>query len=66
MNINKHKVNEVRIDRRNYKNSKFAVVNITVISEKSDGTLEEFEVSLYSGTGRKMPKVKVNTIDHIE
>ena len=62
MVVTKHKVNEVHINKKNFKSSNFNTVDITIISEKSDGTTEEFTVALYSGTGRKMPKVKVNKI----
>jgi len=61
-----HKVNAVHINKQNFKSADFRTVDITVISENSDGTTEEFKIDLYSGTGRKMPKIKVNKIHIVE
>ena len=66
MVVTKHKVNSVHINKKNFKSADFRTVDITIVSEKSDGTTEEFTVALYSGTGRKMPKVKVNKIHEVE
>ena len=61
-----HKVNAVHINKQNFKSADFRTVDITIISENSDGTTEEFKIDLYSGTGRKMPKIKVNKIHIVE
>ena len=66
MEIQKYKVNRVDINRVTYTKSKFSVVKITVVSEDYDGKKEEFDVRLFSGTGRKMPTVKVNKIEKSE
>ncbi len=61
-----HKVNAVHINKQNFKSADFRTVDITIISENSDGKTEEYTVSLYSGSGRKMPKIKVNKIRTVE
>tara|TARA_R100000353_G_scaffold85299_1_gene63616 strand:- start:275 stop:475 length:201 start_codon:yes stop_codon:yes gene_type:complete len=66
MEIQKYKVNKVDISRVTYTKSKFSVVKITVVSEDYNGKIEEFDVRLFSGTGRKMPKVTVNKIEKTE
>ncbi len=61
-----HKVNAVHINKKNFKSADFRTVDITVISENSAGETKEYTVSLYSGSGRKMPKIKVNKIHIVE